>query len=422
MKEIKVNYQNQKRYKTARYPIRQPFFITILIWILSKFALMGKKYKIEKINMKGLKPPYILLSNHMYFVDFELTALGTFPHRINNVVNIDGYIKRAWLLRLIGSICTRKFSNDLLLFKSIKKVIKRGDSVGIYPEARYSPCGITSYIPESVAKLVKSCKVPLVIVIHRGNHLHTPFWAWKSPRKVPLHTTIKQVLNADEINNLSVEEINDVIKREFVYDDYKYQKENNILITEKTRAEKLHKILYKCPHCNTEHKMNSKGIMLYCEECGASWKLNEDGSLEGINKDTIYSHIPDWFLREKECVKKEVEKGTYRFDDIVDVYSLPRTSGAVHLGLARASHTVEDGFILEGFYNNEPYRILRTPLQANSLHVEYDYVHVKHYDCFVINTEDDTYFCYPLQKDVISKMAFATEEIYKLHLNKKKQK
>ena len=90
---------------------------------------MGKKYKIEKINMEGLKPPYILLSNHMYFVDFELTALGTFPHRINNVVNIDGYIKRAWLLRLIGAICTRKFSNDLHLIKSIKKVLKRGDSV-----------------------------------------------------------------------------------------------------------------------------------------------------------------------------------------------------------------------------------------------------------------------------------------------------
>ena len=63
-----------------------------------------------------------MLSNHMYFVDFELAALATFPHRVNNVINIDGYIGRAWLMELIGGICTRKFTNDLFLVKSIKKL------------------------------------------------------------------------------------------------------------------------------------------------------------------------------------------------------------------------------------------------------------------------------------------------------------
>ena len=49
--DIEVNYKNKKRYKTAKYPIRQPLFITGLIWVLSKFALTGKNYKVEKINM-----------------------------------------------------------------------------------------------------------------------------------------------------------------------------------------------------------------------------------------------------------------------------------------------------------------------------------------------------------------------------------
>ena len=64
-----VNYKNKKRYKTAKYPIRQPIFIVWLIWVLCKIALIGKKYKVEKINMEGLKPPYMILSNHMYFID-----------------------------------------------------------------------------------------------------------------------------------------------------------------------------------------------------------------------------------------------------------------------------------------------------------------------------------------------------------------
>ncbi|MBQ3107474.1 MAG: hypothetical protein IJC68_02540, partial [Firmicutes bacterium] len=71
---IDVNYKNKKRYDLAHYPIRQPLIIAWLIALVCKIALIGKKYKVEKINMEGLKPPYMLLSNHMYFIDFELAA------------------------------------------------------------------------------------------------------------------------------------------------------------------------------------------------------------------------------------------------------------------------------------------------------------------------------------------------------------
>lgn len=418
MEKIEVNYKNKKRFKTARYPIRQPLIIVVLIWILSKFALIGKKYKVEKINMEGLKPPYFMLSNHEYFIDFELAALGTFPHRVNNVINIDGYIKRAWLMRLIGGICTRKFSNDLHLIKSIKKVIDRGDVLGMYPEARYSACGITSYIPDSLGKLIKKSGIPVVVVIHRGNHLHTPFWNFRKKRKVPLHTTLTQVLTKEQVETLSIDEINKIIKESFVYDDYKYQKDNNILITEKYRAEGIHKILYKCPCCMEESKMNSKGTILYCEECGKKWELKENGQMEAIDGVTEFSHVPDWYLWQRTFVKKEVENGTYYFEDEVEVYSLPRTTSVPYLGKAKIVHTASFGFILEGYYNNAPYRIIRTPLQANSLHIEYDYVHVKPFDAFVINTEDDTYICYPKKQNVITKLAFAVEEIYQYNLKK----
>lgn len=416
MEKIEVNYKNKKRYNTAKYPIRQPIFFMLLIWILSKFSLMFKKHKVEKINMKGLKPPYFMLSNHMYFVDFELAALATFPYRVNNVINIDGYIKRAWLMKLIGGICTRKFTNDLHLVKSIKMVLSRDDIVGLYPEARYSACGVTSYIPDSVAKMVKKFKVPVVVIIHRGNHLHTPFWNFRKKRKVPLHTTAKLVLTVDQIEKMSVEEIEKKIKEEFYYDEYKYQRENNILITEKYRAEKLNKILYQCPHCLKEHTMNSKGTELYCELCQKRWNLNEDGTLTALNGETEFTHLPDWYKWQREQVKEEVLNGKYYFEDEVEVYSLPRTTGAIYLGKAKVKHTINDGFILEGFYNNQEYRILRKPLEANSLHIEYDYCHIEPYDCFDITTEDDCYFCYATKKDVITKLGFAVEEIYQYHL------
>ena len=419
MERVDVNYKNQKRYKTAKYPIRQPKFFVWLIWILAKFALIGKKYKIEKINTEDLKPPYFMLSNHMYFIDFELAAMATLPHRVNNVVNIDGYIGRAWLMELIGAICTRKFTNDMHLIKSIMKCLKRGDIVGLYPEARYSACGITSYIPQSVAKLVKMAKVPVVVVLRHGNHLHTPFWNHKKKRKVPLHTTFTQVLTKEQVEKLSVDEINKVLQEAFVYDEYKYQKENNILITEKYRAEGMHKVLYQCPHCLSEHDMDSKGADLFCKKCNSKWHLNEDGTLTCLTGETKFSHVPDWYNWERENVKQEVLNGTYHYEDDVDVYSLPRTTKSINLGKAKVKHTIQDGFVLEGHYNKQDYRIIRKPLASNSLHIEFAFAHIRHEECFAINTEDDCFYCYPKNKNVVTKLSFAVEEIYQYHLSNK---
>ena len=412
---ITPNYKNKKYYSTAKYPIRQPLIIVWLIWLLCRISLIGKKYKVEKINMEGLKPPYILLSNHMYFIDFKLCAMGTWPHRVNNVVNIDGYYRRPWLMELIGSIGTRKFTSDIHLIKSINRVIKNGDILCMYPEARYSPCGTTSYIPESLGKLIRMNKVPVVVMIHRGNHLQSPFWNFRKKRRAVHHTTMTQILTAEQVKSMSVDEINEALAKAFEYDDYRYQKETGLVITEDYRAEGLHKVLYQCPHCMTESKMSSKGTEIFCEECGKHWNLNEDGTLKALEGETEFTHVPDWFEWEREQVRKQVQEGTYSFDDDVEVYSLPRCWRFMKLGKGRLTHDPVNGFVLDGFYNGEAYHIQRTPLENNSLHIEYDYCYIKPYDCIDISTETDSFYCYPTKENVVTKMAFATEEIYQLN-------
>ena len=415
---IDVNYKNPKKYKTAKYPIRQPIYLTWLIWVLSFFATIFKKHRVERINMDGLKPPYMILSNHMSFVDFELVALGTYPHRINNVVNIDGYYQRPWLMEWIGAICTRKFTTDFHLVKSIRKVFSRGDVLGMYPEARYSPCGITSYIPDSVGMLVKRNKVPVVAVLHRGNYLHSPAWDFRRKRKVPLHTTLTQILTVEDIERMSVDEINQCIREALTYDEYMYQKENGILIKEPFRAEGMHKILYQCPHCLAEHQMATEGAELYCTKCGKRWTLNEDGSLQAKEGETEFSHVPDWFRWEFDNVTREVEEGRYSFTDTADIYSMPRCWKFENLGKAILTHDPENGFVIRGHYNGQDYLIHRAPLQINSLHVEYDWFRIRRDDCIDVSTETDSFYCYfDNAKNVVTKLAFATEAIYQKKLS-----
>ena len=418
--DIEVNYKNKKRYKTARYPMHQTKFWTWLIWVLSKIALIGKDYKVEQIGTEDLKPPYMMLSNHMHFIDFELAAMATHPHPVSNVVSIDGYVIKFFLLEWIGAIATRKFTTDLHLVKSIRKVLQRGDILAMYPEARYSPCGTTAFMPDSLGKLIKMNKVPVVAVVHHGNHLYAPFWNFRYKRKVPIYTTFKKILTPEQIAEMSVDEINALLRAELSYDEYRYQKDHGILVKEPYRAEGLHKVLYQCPHCMTESKMDSKGTELFCRECGKRWVWQEDGSLKAVEGETEFDHIPDWFHWQRQQVKKQIQEGTYHFSEEVEVYSLPRVYRYIPLGKAKLTHDPEKGFILEGHYRGEDYYINRQCAQTNSLHVEYDFGPLGKRDCLDISTENDSFYCIPKSENVITKLGFATEELYLRSQEKRK--
>jgi DNA-directed RNA polymerase subunit RPC12/RpoP len=233
---------------------------------------------------------------------------------------------------------------------------------------------------------------------------------------VPLHTVATQILTVEQIEQMSIAQINAAIREALTYDEYRYQKDNGILITEPYRAEGLHKVLYQCPHCLAEGEMASEGAELYCKSCGKRWTLREDGYLQANEGETEFDHAPDWFLWEREQVKAQIERGEYSFAADVDVYSLPRCWKFEHLGAARLTHDIEEGFVLQGEYRGEPYRIQRVPLQSNSLHIEYDYCYIKPYDCVDISTEDDSFYCYPDPSiNCVTKLAFATELLYELH-------
>ena len=417
-----VNYKNKKRYKTARYPLHQTKFWTWLIWFLSKIALIGKKYKVEWVGTEPVKPPYMLLSNHMHFIDFELAAMATHPHPVSNVVSIDGYVVKFFLLEWIGAIATRKFTTDVHLVKSIRKVLQRGDILAMYPEARYTPCGTTAFLPDSLGKLIRMNKVPVVAVVHHGNHLYAPFWNFRSKRKVPMHTTFTQILTPEQIARMTVEEINQTLRDALQYDEYRYQKENGIRITEPDRAEGLHKVLYQCPHCKEEYSMDSKGTEIFCRACGKRWVWQEDGYLKATNGETEFDHIPDWFNWERQQVRQQVRNGTYAFADEVEVWSLPRVWRYIPLGKATLTHDPEQGFVLRGHYRGQDYHIHRQPSQTNSLHVEYDFGPIKGLNCLDISTENDSFYCIPTKPNCITKLGFATEEIYLLSCEKAKNK
>ena len=55
------------------------------------------------------------------------------------------------------------------------------------------------------------------------------------------------------------------------------------------------------------------------------------------------------------------------------------------------------------------------------LHIEYDYCYVRPEDCVDISTDNDSLYCYPTKQNVVTKLSFATEEIYKMKRAERKR-
>ncbi|MDR0445606.1 MAG: 1-acyl-sn-glycerol-3-phosphate acyltransferase [Oscillospiraceae bacterium] len=405
-----------KRFDMARRPVSQKRYLTPVTWAISFPIKWMKHSKIFKSDMDGIKPPYLLLCNHNAFIDFMIMTAAIFPRRASYVVAIDGFIGKEWLLRKVGGIGIRKFTSSVQLVKNMMHAKENGQIVVLFPEARYSLCGTNAVLPNSIGKFIRFLDIPVVTLIMHGHHISNPFWG-KKRRISDLRAEMRPLFTRAQTQTLSVDEMNERVREAFVYDDFKWQRENGIEIKSRDRAAGLHKVLYQCPHCGAEYKMTSALDEIWCSECGKRWVMTTLGELYAKNPETDgeteFSHVPDWYEWERENVRREVEDGTYSLEVSARVDSLPNARGFVDLGHATLTHNM-DGFTLSGVYDGEVYTERWKPLALYSCHIEYNY-RKQGGDCVDLNTLNDTLYIYPEGQNVsVTKIALATEELYNL--------
>ncbi|MBP1588539.1 MAG: 1-acyl-sn-glycerol-3-phosphate acyltransferase [Clostridia bacterium] len=403
-----------ERYDMTEPPRHTKWYLRPLLRILSLPDLLIHRNRLTKAGMENIKPPYLLLCNHNAFMDFKVAVKAISPYCANYVVAIDGFIGREKLLRDIGCICTRKFTSDITLVRNLAQTVKNGDVAIMYPEARYSLCGTTAVLPESIGKLAKLLKVPVVTLMCHGHHVNSPFWNLRDRRVAPTEAEMELLLTPGQVAEKSVEEINRLIVDKFQYDDYQWLYDRKISIKYKKRAEGLHKILYKCPVCGTEFKMGSKGTELFCNSCGSRWLVNEYMRLIPESPaQKGFEHVPDWYEWERAEVRKEIEAGTYSSGTLrMHVKSLPNAKKFIDLGKGTLVHDM-DGFRAKCTApDGTEYEMHKSVPSLYSCHIEYEYLG-KYGDCVDLNTLTDTWYVFPDEEDfAVTKMALATEELY----------
>lgn len=400
-------------------PLKPNFLLSSLIRLLSVFDLHATKFTFTEKGMEEIKDkPCLILMNHSCFLDLEIAFRIFYPRRVGVVCTADGFVGKKTLMRMIGCIPTQKFVSDVTLITDMMYLLKeKNTSILMYPEASYSFDGTATALPRKFGVLLKKLNVPVVMVTTKGAFSRDPLYNMLQKRKVKVSAHAECILTPEEIKSKSTKEIDEILNKLFSFDNFKWQKENNVVINEGFRADGLHRILYKCSECNVEGKMLGKGIHLTCENCGGKWELTPLGELKSVSGKTTFSHIPDWYKWERKCVREELENETYKLETDVKISMMVDYKAIYNVGEGKLIHN-NNGFNLTGCNNKLKYE--QSPLSSYGLYADYYWYQIA--DVICIGNKDVLYYCFPKENISVAKARMATEELYKLTREKKRNK
>ena len=394
-----------------RKPLHPNFLLSTVVRVAAIFDLLPTHFRYTAEGMEKIKgQPCLILMNHSSFIDLKIISKIMYPKRYGIVCTHDTLVGKEWLMRFLGCVPTRKFVSDTTLIRDMEYLLKeKKTSVLMYPEAGYSFDGTTTTLPRKMGVLLKKLGVPVVTVITSGAFARDPLYNMLQLRKVKVSARVKCLCTAEEIKEKSVKELDALLDDAFSFDNFSWQKQNGIHITESFRADGLQRILYKCPHCGAEGPMEGSGTTLTCHHCAKTWELTTLGELSAREGDTEFAHIPDWYAWQRQQVRKELEDGTYKLETDVSIGMMIDYKALYMIGDGHLRHD-ENGFLLTG--GDGKLRYEQGPLACHSLNSDFFWYEIG--DVIGIGNNEALYYCFPKDSTPVTKTRLAAEELYKL--------
>ena len=399
-------------------PVKPNAFWRYLIRCLIEFKLFGTGFQFSTERMEGIgkKEPCLILMNHSCFLDMPIAYRILHPRKLNIVCSSDAYVglggMMSWVMYSIGCIPTQKFVTDISLIKDMTYCLKeKKTSVLMYPEASYSFDGRCTQLPRKMGVLLKKLDVPVLMIETFGAYHRTPLYNELKVRKsVPVSAKLRCLYTKEEVRNMSVQELSDGLDEAFGFNHWQWQKDNNVEIHDEFRADGLSRILWKCPHCSAEGKMEGKGIHLTCQQCGKQYELTPLGELKSSDGESAFVSVTDWNDWQRSQVRQAILDGQYVLDTDVDIIMMTDFKALYRVGQGHLRHDLT-GFHLTGCDGKLNYE--QKPQHCYGLYADYFWYEVG--DMICIGNNSEMYYCIPKGPVPVAKTRMATEELYKLY-------
>ena len=343
--------------------LKKPGILYIILGYVWKL-LFYKKYNINvtfKTDIKKVKGPIILLSNHASRLDYMFTALPLLPKKFNFVAGYNEFFRShlAGMFKIMNVIPKKNFTADIYTIKEVTRIIKKKGNIILYPEGMSSISGANQPVAVGTGKFIKHFKLPVYYSLIKGGYLTSPKYDLKE-RLGRVEVEYDILLTPEEIEKLSPTEIEDLINKTLYHDDYAWNKEQkNEYKVGNSVAHNLHHLLYWCPRCGKEFTMKGEFNKIYCTSCNNGATITNTYEMIPFDDTCIIPATQtEWFNKERALAKEEIKDPNFKLTEKVKLGVLPlyknlknqATSEIVGEGLITLNY---DGLTYNGTYNNE---------------------------------------------------------------------
>ncbi len=410
-KNLKAKLINRKIKKP------NPLLMTVVMWVL---GVLNKLYKVDfhyDYDPKSIKDqPTILLSSHAARLEFLYTIYGFKRKDVNIVCGFQNILQKGLypVFMSLGVISKYLYQPDFMCVKNMLKVLKRGGAIGLFPEGIQSTSGSTHPINPATTAFIKRSKANIVVCTTKGAYLATN--RYSSDRKkgyIGVHYSL--LFTPEMLETLTEEQIYRQLLQKISYNDFAFNKTaRHKYIGKKPNAFGIDKILYKCPNCESEHKLRVENDTLVCDSCGFRVQINEYYDLVPVQGNGCPADIDKWYKWQRSCVAQEVKK---------DDFELVLTGDLCTLRLDKLEKPPKNRILLSVGEARLTNRGLSFTGTLDGKHADFDFPAISLYS-LTFSTKgflefyhnNDYYMFFPDDKDrCMIKWTLAAEEIHNLY-------
>ncbi len=286
------------------------WFNRLLKATFGTYLILRFNVKIFNDKIKNLKPPYLVIGNHVGAWDPFLMSMGI-KEPVYFVIS-DAHFRHFWLrqvFKLIGGIPKTKQLADSSTIRAILSIKKANGVIGLYPEGARNWDLKNLPVFYATAKLIKNLKIPVVNTLMEGAGFTRPRWG-RSSRTGVINLKFSLLLTSEEINNMSVNEIFTSIVNGIQFNEYDWQNKNMIRFKGNNRAEFLDLFLIVCPRCKSLCKMLSHKHTYTCTECGYSVEYDEYGYLN-TTEEPFFNTTQAWSEWQNSYLQELLQRDVY---------------------------------------------------------------------------------------------------------------
>lgn len=284
--------QNKKKNVRRFYGFAK-FFVRTVLFFGRKKILKSFHAEVEPYTPKN--DTFIIIGNHTDIMDpgYQMISLNRYIRFVSAdfVVRLN-LLTKILLGKMDGVIIKNRSKPSDVLIDEIMENLKAGIPVGLHAEGLITTNGETGYISPNTGKLVKDSGVALITYRIVGGYLRKPRWA-ETGRNGPVYGKVVHEYSPEELKNYSVDEINEIIRRDIYVNAFEQQKMHPEFYEGNNLAEFVERSLYICPKCKNVHTLHSHGDEFSCE-CGYSLTYGEDGLFHSDKNEVIFDNILSW--------------------------------------------------------------------------------------------------------------------------------